>query len=267
MPARAGAACAQTSCAYQFFPRQIAVVSWHIIEGEDGCVFARTHGCVAVIVDALRASATAAMLLDAGATELLVVRELSEAFAVRERRTDALLFGERNGLPPEGFDGGNSPRDVGRARGRPVIFTTTTGANRLISAWGARAVLLGSPVNASAVIEAARQPGADVVLVPAGLTGNPSFNAQEDWAAAALIASRAEAEVCRGADTYRYWLKRIKSEGLLRLFETAPHADNLRAVGLGEDIPFCAEIDVTCSVPGAVEKAGACIRCVDVSRQ
>ncbi len=56
---------------------------WHIVEGEAGCRFAADRSAVAVVVDALRASATAAMLLDAGATELLVVRTVSEAFAAR----------------------------------------------------------------------------------------------------------------------------------------------------------------------------------------
>ena len=52
---------------------------WHFIEGEAGCRYAVEHGCVAIVVDALRASATAAMLLDAGATRILAVREVAEA--------------------------------------------------------------------------------------------------------------------------------------------------------------------------------------------
>ena len=49
---------------------------WHLIEGEAGCRFAVEKGCVAVVVDALRASATAAMLLERGARELVVVRPI-----------------------------------------------------------------------------------------------------------------------------------------------------------------------------------------------
>ncbi len=82
---------------------------WHIIEGEAGCDYARERGCVAVVVDALRASATAAMLLHHGARSILAVREVEEALTAKTKHADALLFGERGGLPPEGFDFGNSP--------------------------------------------------------------------------------------------------------------------------------------------------------------
>ena len=108
-------------------------MKWHIIEGEAGCDFAVANKCTAVIVDALRASATAAMLCDAGATSILAVREVEDARRAKIELPDALLYGERGGLPPDGFDYGNSPRETRPAKGRPVIFTTTTGAGRLIS--------------------------------------------------------------------------------------------------------------------------------------
>ena len=66
---------------------------WHIIEGAAGCAYAVEHRCVAIIVDALRASATAAMLFHAGARRLLVVQELAQAFAARATMPDMLLFG------------------------------------------------------------------------------------------------------------------------------------------------------------------------------
>jgi len=144
-------------------------MTWHLIEGEAGCEFAVEHHCAAVVVDALRASATAAVLLDAGATDLLVVGDMADAYTLKETYPDALLFGERGGLPPERFDGGNSPRDVAGVSGRRVIFTTTTGSGRMVACWGAAAVLTGTTVNASAAVAAAASYGKDVVLIPAGL--------------------------------------------------------------------------------------------------
>ena len=70
-------------------------MKWHLIAGEDGCRFAVENQCVAIIVDALRASATAAYMLDAGATEILAVREVDEAYALKREYPDALLVGER----------------------------------------------------------------------------------------------------------------------------------------------------------------------------
>ncbi len=227
---------------------------WHIVEGEAGCRFAVDRGAVAVVVDALRASATAAMLLDAGATELLVVRTVEEAFAARRRFPHALLYGERGGLPPEGFDYGNSPLEAAPAQGRQVIFTTTTGAGRLVAAWGAEAVYFGSTVNASAVARAAARHDREVAIIPAGLADDPSFDAQEDWVASAVIAIKSGAQIAEGADRLAFWKKRIDREGVEALFQSAPHAEKLRRVGMAQDIACCAQVDVTAVVPAAASR-------------
>ena len=234
----------------------------HIIEGAPGCAFARERGAVAVIVDALRASATAAALLEAGALEILAVREVEEAFAARADWPDALLYGERGGLPPEGFDYGNSPAEAAPASGRRVIFTTTTGAGRLVEAWGAAAVLMGAPTNATAAVCAALDRAAegktDIVIVPAGLMGDPDFDAQEDRVAAVVLARRALEEARtrslemrngEGFDLHNYWQPRIDTEGIEALFQSAPHAEKLRRIHKESDIPLCAQLDTVSAVP------------------
>jgi len=228
-------------------------VRWHIIEGEPGCRYAVEHGCGAIIVDALRASATAAMLFDAGATGILAVREVEEALAAKQAYPEALLYGERGGLPPAGFDYGNSPREAIHARGRQVIFTTTTGAGRLLSAWGAAYVCMGSTVNARAVALYAASRGTDVVVIPAGLATDPLFDAQEDWAAAATVVMAGQGEIGEGRERFETWRARIEGEGLEALFAAAPHADKLRRVGLDADIVYCAQRNITAAVPGAVK--------------
>jgi len=231
-------------------------MKWHLIAGEDGCRFAVENQCVAIIVDALRASATAAYMLDAGATEILAVREVDEAYALKREYPDALLVGERGGLPLEGFDLGNSPREVEIVRGKRVIFTTTTGAGRLVQAWGAHALYMGSPVNASAVASAAVAHERDVVLIPAGLMGDPAYSAQEDWVGAVAIAMAAAQfigplDFGEGGHKYTYWHDRVLCQSVEALFQSAPHAQNLRDVGILEDIAFCGQIDSITSVPEA----------------
>jgi 2-phosphosulfolactate phosphatase len=219
------------------------------MEGEEGCIYARENDCVAVVVDALRASATAVMLLHSGAVDLQMVRDVAGAFEAKEAMPGALLFGERGGFPPEGFDFGNSPRDAERAKGRRVIFTTTTGTGRLLEAHGAPAVYMGTTLNAIATARAASAHERDVVLIPAGLAGDPEFDAQEDWVAAVAIALTIGADIGEGARNYREWKHMIELDGVAKLFETAPHADKLKAVGLGEDISYCARMNLTSVVP------------------
>ena len=246
-------------------------MKWHFILGEDGCRFAVENRCTAIVVDALRASATAAYMLHAGATEILAVREIDDAFALKQTCPDALLAGERGGLPPEGFDFGNSPREVARVAGKRVIFTTTTGAGRLIQAWGAHAVYAGSPVNASAVSHAAIAAGRDVVVVPAGLMTDPSFSAQEDWVGGIAIANAAEIQLGRldigeGGHRYTYWHDRVLCEGVPALFQSAPHAQKLRKVGLTEDIAFCAQTDTVATVPAVISFDDGAVVLRDASR-
>ncbi len=222
---------------------------WHIIEGEAGCEFAVAHQCTAVIVDALRASATAAMLFEAGATSILAVRDVADALRAKEEQPDALLYGERGGMPPEGFDFGNSPREAHHAAGKSVIFTTTTGAGRLVSCAGAPAILMGTTVNASAVARVAAGLENDVVLIPAGLTGAPEFDAQEDRCAAVGIAMKSGGEIGEGRALFEDWRERIDSEGFETLFAAAPHADKLRAINMEADVAYCAQVDLTDAVP------------------
>lgn len=227
---------------------------WHIIEGAAGCEYAVKNRCTAIIVDALRASATAAMLLDQGATSILVVRKVEEARRAKQVLPGALLYGERGGVPPEGFNYGNSPQEAHHARDKGVIFTTTTGAGRLVSAWGAHAVLMGTTINATAVARAASGLEHDVVIIPAGFAGDPEFDAQEDWCAATAIAMKAGVSIGEGEETFEAWRDRIDAEGIEAIFSGAPHAAKLRAIGMESDIAWCAQVDVTRAVPQGVAR-------------
>ncbi len=208
----------------------------------------------AVVVDALRASATAAALLHHGAKRLLVTREVDEAFHARTLWPEALLFGERGGIPPKGFDHGNSPAEAHHAHASNVIFTTTTGAGRLVQCWGAPCMLMGSCVNASAVVGRVIQENRDVVIIPAGLMSDPNFDAQEDRVAAAYLAMRLGWPSGEGSDACRAWQARIETEGLDALFATSPHSDSLRALGMQEDIALCAAVDTYPVAPLVVEQ-------------
>lgn len=224
---------------------------WHIIPGEAGCAYAAAQGCAAVVVDALRASATAAALFDRGARELIAVRDVETARQAQAALPGALLLGERGGLPPEGFDGGNSPRLIPPVEGRVVVFTTTTGAGRLVAVSGAPAAAMGSTVNARAAARWGVAQDREVVVIPAGLAGDPEFRADEDWIAAVVIAMGAGEPVGEGAPEFKAWKALIEEHGTLRLFQQTRNAAGLKALGLGEDVAWCAQRDVTDVVPVA----------------
>lgn len=228
----------------------------HLVEGEPGCRFAVEGARTAVVVDALRASATAAMLLHHGSRGVLCVRGVDEARAARDGFPGALLYGERDGLPPAGFDHGNSPLEACHAAGRPVVFTTTTGAQRLVDCWGAPSIFMGSTVNVSSVAAAARQTGREIVVIPAGLAGDPSFDALEDWAAAVAIARALCMEIGEGKERFDALVERLDDEGVESVFRAAPHSGTLLTLGFDADISFCARLDATSAVPEARKRIG-----------
>jgi len=242
--------------------RQVQV---EIFTGEAGTAFSFEHAAAAVVVDALRASATATMLLESGALEIYITREVNDAFALRRQHfTDALLFGERGGLPPEGFDGGNSPIETAKAAGWRVIFTTTTGAGRVVACRGASLICMGTVLHADALYKtlaawAARPRTSSVplVFIPAGLMDDPDFSAQEDEASALALARglfRAYPDFFMPGESVSGYESRYGSildrpDGLTFLFESAPHAEKLRRIGLGHEVAWCARMDVAHAVP------------------
>lgn len=115
-------------------------------------------GGTVVVIDVLRASTVIVHALAAGAREVIPCLEVDDA-----RRTcaslppgQAILGGERGGLPIEGFDLGNSPGDytAERISGKTLVFTTSNGTRAMQRCRQAKRVLIGALVNASAVVEA-----------------------------------------------------------------------------------------------------------------
>ena len=91
-----------------------------------------------VVIDVLRAFTTAAYAFAAGAEKIILVREVEEALNLREQIPGALVMGEVGGLPPAGFNYGNSPSAlVGlELTNRTIIQRTGAGTQGVVlSAW------------------------------------------------------------------------------------------------------------------------------------
>lgn len=133
---------------------------------------------VAVVIDVLRAFTVAACALAGGARELLLVRTVEEAFAVRSAHfPDALLAGEVDGRMIPGFDLNNSPVMMQSAdvRERLIIQRTGAGTQGAVSANNASRLLVAALVNARATAAYATQLAASVdgrriTLVPTANT-------------------------------------------------------------------------------------------------
>lgn len=147
-----------------------------------------------VVIDVIRAFTTAAFAFAAGAEEIILVNAVEEAFALREQFPGALVMGEIRGLPPAGFDFGNSPSallDVDLS-GHRLIQRTSTGTQGVVNSHKADLLLTSSFCCAQATVDYIRGVSPDLVtFVVAGL--GPDGRGDEDLACAeyleALLAS------------------------------------------------------------------------------
>jgi 2-phosphosulfolactate phosphatase len=87
-----------------------------------------------IVIDVLRAFTTAAYAFDLGVAEIILVSGINEAFELRDRIPGAVLIGEVDGVPIEGFDLGNSPTYLADAdlQGRRLIHRSTAGTQGVV---------------------------------------------------------------------------------------------------------------------------------------
>ena len=104
-----------------------------------------------VVVDVLRATTTICAALHHGARAVLPASDRADAARLAQAldRRDVLLAGEREALRIEGFDLGNSPREMTPevVAGKTVVMTTTNGTRALLGTAGAREVVVAAGAN------------------------------------------------------------------------------------------------------------------------
>jgi 2-phosphosulfolactate phosphatase len=203
------------------------------------------------VVDVLRATTMVATLLHHGASAVIAAAEEALARALAAER-GALLAGEVGGLPPPGFDLGNSPASLDRAfvAGREVVLFTTNGTRALCAVAehgrtvAAAAVNLGPCARWLARFER-------VLVVCAGEARGTSFALDDFAAAALLVGAVVELDPGRAAgDGARLALALPEP---LDLIPAAEHASTLRHLGLGADIEAAMAVDTVALVPVVVD--------------
>jgi len=204
-----------------------------------------------VVFDVLRMTTTACAAFARGLRSLEVVADADVA-RHRARATGALLFGERDGLPLEGFDGGNSPVETLALdlAGRAAVLCTSNGSRAVEAAARARHLLLGAIVNADAVARLLLALGPDEVLLScAGTADRVSFDdvLGAAWVLREVVARDPGVEL---SDACALALAAMEGhDDPLPLLERAAHARFLRSIGFGEDVAFAARAHTFDVVP------------------
>jgi len=202
----------------------------------------QTPAPVGIVIDVLRATSTMTQALAAGYRRVLCCAEIEEARAIAASEGSAKLAGERRLEHIEGFDFGNSPREVAGEPAAETLVLTTTNGTRLLVAAAARFehVLVGSLLNLAAVADAARATREDVVVLCAGVLGELAI---DDAYCAGRIVSGLEGERTDAARA---------AELLAASFPTPADGFAARTYGppgLEADIEYCARENLLATVP------------------
>lgn len=108
-----------------------------------------------IVVDVFRAFTVSYFILANNPKKYIAVDNIELAFSLKQQYSDSLLIGERNGIKIEGFDYGNSPSEIVNKdfSNKTVIHTTTAGTKGLIRQPEYNTVIIGSFVNANAIVK------------------------------------------------------------------------------------------------------------------
>ena len=210
-----------------------------------------------LVIDVLRATTVMTRWFELGGIELYPVKTPDDARALvqelRGRGSSPLLMGEVNGLPPEGFDLGNSPTELTYELIQEHycgVMSTTNGTVALCQAASS-----GSPVlavslrNYSACLDYALTLGRRIGLLCSGRKRRPSW--EDTLCAGAVIdelSTRGEVSMTDSA-TMALTLWRNRGQDLVACVKKSNHALYLEQIGFEEDIHFCCECDASTVVP------------------
>ena len=195
-----------------------------------------TTGRQCAVIDQLRATSTLVTALAHGAAAVHAVRSVEDARRLKRSKPEALLAGERGGLPLAGFDLGNSPRAFTpeAVGGREIILTTTNGTGALAACRGSEIIVAASLLNLSAVAAVLAEGSAPRVLLCAG-TGS-DFSLED-----AIVAGALAEEIAPGHPAAAIY-RAVRSE-LPSVLRRTVNGRRLVALGLEEDIAWSLQRD------------------------
>jgi 2-phosphosulfolactate phosphatase len=128
-----------------------------------------------VVIDVIRAFTNAAFAFSRGAKEIYPVSTVEEALKFKAEVPNSMAFGEVGGIPPEGFDFGNSPSQTKMLdlHERILVQCTGAGTQGIVRSVNADVMLAASLVVANATVAHIRNLGVDcVTFVVTGQIGD-----------------------------------------------------------------------------------------------
>lgn len=205
---------------------------------------------IVVIIDVLRATSSICSAFANGVKSIIPVAETSEALEYKKK--GFLVAGERDGIVLDFADFGNSPENFEPSliAGKTVVYTTTNGTRTIHMASGYHLTIIGSFLNADALVNFLEDSGRDVLLLCAGWKDR--FNLEDSvcagYMASLLLETGNYSTECDSAKA-AVDLWGIAREDLRAFIDKSSHRHRLKVKNLDHCIDFCLTTGFTDIVP------------------
>ena len=214
---------------------------------------------VVVIIDILRATSAICTAFEHGVEKIIPVATVEEAREYKQKKY--LVGAERNGLPVEGFDFGNSPFNYmgDHVKGKTIVLTTTNGTQAIEAAKDAYKVVIGSFLNIDALCSWLIKEDKNILLLCSGWKNK--FNLED-----AVFAGAVTDEISNRSDKFNLgdaclalkYLYQMAKENPNKFLTHSSHKERLSALNLKEDVRYCLTPNQTKVIP--IYRDGALVK-------
>lgn len=214
---------------------------------------------IVIIIDVLRATSAICTAFEHGVEKIIPVATVEEARTYKDK--GFLVGAERNGLPVDGFDFGNSPFHYmgDHIKGKTIVLTTTNGTQAIEAAKDAYKVVIGSFLNIDALCSWLIKEDKNVLLLCSGWKNK--FNLEDAVFAGAVtdeISNRSDKFALGDACLALKYLYQMAKENPNKFLSHSSHKERLAALNLKEDIRYCLTPNQTKVIP--VYQGGALVK-------
>ncbi|MDR3600617.1 MAG: 2-phosphosulfolactate phosphatase [Desulfosporosinus sp.] len=208
-----------------------------------------------IVIDVLRATSTMVTALANGCQAIIPVLTPEEALERRLTLPGSLLGGERDALPMEGFDLGNSPFDYvpEKVGGKRVIMTTTNGTRAIRDAIAAPMIWMASFLNMQSIVLAlSRQFETNrrfqgIVVFCAGT--EERFDLPDTLCAGMLIDALGPNVVLNDLGEAARMLYHSSEDHLMEKIRDSAHGKKLISLGFERDLIYCTTRNILPIIP------------------
>jgi 2-phosphosulfolactate phosphatase len=210
----------------------------------------------------LRASSTITVALNNGAREVIPVASIESAVKISGSLFGEVTLrgGERNGKMIEGFNLGNSPLEYSESavKGKSIIYCTTNGSVALAKSRYARALIVGSFLNLTTVVEFVKEENKDFLFICAGRINTIGYFSLEDAVCAGMMIQKlmkVESLELNLSDSAKaaHALYKTFGRSILKMLKTSEHGRFLIEIGYADDLKICAAVDSVPVLPVQIE--------------